>query len=142
VLGLRPTTAADLETLYEFQADPPAAEMAGFPSRDHATYFAHWSGVLADPAVAKSTIVVDGEVVGSLVCFGPPEAREVGYWVGRAYWGRQFASRALALFLVDVQERPLRAFVVPANVGSQRVLVKCGFVPDGADGDHLVFLLA
>ena len=141
MLELRPTVEADLETLYAFQADPDAATMAGFPSRDRPTYFAHATGVLADPAVVKSTIVVDGEIVGSLVCFGSDDAREVGYWIGRGYWGGGIASRALQLFLAQVPQRPLRGFVVPGNVASQRVLAKCGFVPDGEDGEHLVFVL-
>ena len=142
VLELRATAEADLETLYTFQADPDAAAMAGFPSRDRPTYFSHWSGVLADPTVVKSTVVLDGAVAGSLVCFGPPQAREVGYWIGRQYWGRGIATEALRMFVEQVSERPLRGFVVPGNVGSRRVLAKCGFVADGEDGDHLVFLLA
>ncbi len=141
MLELRATTETDLETLYGFQADDGAARMAGFPSRDRPSYFAHWTGVLADPAVVKSTIWVDGAVAGSLVCFGAPDAREVGYWIGRAYWGQGVATEALRLFVAEVPDRPLRGFVVPANVGSQRVLAKCGFVPDGEDGDHLVFVL-
>jgi RimJ/RimL family protein N-acetyltransferase len=92
--------------------------------------------------VVKSTILLDDAIVGSLVCFGAADAREVGYWVGQACWGRGVATEALRLFLEQVPDRPLRAFVVPANPGSRRVLAKCGFVPDGEDGDHLVFVLA
>ena len=58
--------------------------------------------MLADQSVVKSTTLVDDEVVGSLVCFGPPQTREVGYWVGRAFWGRHIATDALQLFLADV----------------------------------------
>ena len=51
----------------------------------------------------------------------------VGYWIGREYWGRGVASRALALFLMEVDERPLHAHVAAHNAGSIRVLEKCGF---------------
>jgi RimJ/RimL family protein N-acetyltransferase len=51
----------------------------------------------------------------------------VGYWIGREYWGRGVASRALALFLLEVDERPLHAHVAAHNAGSIRVLEKCGF---------------
>ncbi len=138
---LRQTVEADLDTLFEHQADPEAARMAGFPSRDRPTFFAHWTGLLADPSVVKETVLLDGEVAGSLVCFGAEGAREVGYWIGREFWGRRVATRSLRLFLERMRDRPLRGFVVPTNVASQQVLLKCGFVPDGEDGDHLVFVL-
>lgn len=138
---LRRTVPADLDVLYEFQADPVAAELAGFSSRDRPTYWAHWTAALADDSVVASTIVEDGEIVGSLVCFGPPATREVGYWLGRDHWGRGIATEALRLFVVEVTDRPLRGCVVPANVGSQRVLLGNGFVADGVDGEHLVFTL-
>ena len=39
-----------------------------------------------------------------------------------------FRSKALAEFLGIVKTRPLFAHVVKHNIGSQRVLQKCGFV--------------
>ena len=52
----------------------------------------------------------------------------VGYWIGKAYWGRGIASAALRLFLDDVERhRPLLATVVEHNAGSRRVLEKAGF---------------
>ncbi len=138
---LRPTVLADLDVLYEHQADPVSAELAGFPSRDRPSYWAHQSVVLADPSSVLSTIEADGEVVGSAVCFGPPTAREVGYWVGREHWGRGIATEALRQLVDQVPDRPLRGCVVPANVASQHVLLANGFVQDGVDGEHLVFVL-
>ena len=51
----------------------------------------------------------------------------VGYWIGKEHWGQGVATRALAAFLQFVTERPLRAHVAAHNVGSIRVLEKCGF---------------
>lgn len=53
--------------------------------------------------------------------------REVGYWIGKRYWGRGVATRALSEFLREVPERPLFAHVATHNLGSLRVLEKCGF---------------
>jgi RimJ/RimL family protein N-acetyltransferase len=39
------------------------------------------------------------------------------------------ATAALAVFVAEVRERPLHAFVAKHNVGSIRVLEKCQFVP-------------
>jgi RimJ/RimL family protein N-acetyltransferase len=65
----------------------------------------------------------------------------VGYWLGKAYWGRGIASSALALFLDDERHRPLLATVAAHNVGSRRVLEKAGFEFDSSklvdDGPEL-----
>jgi RimJ/RimL family protein N-acetyltransferase len=53
--------------------------------------------------------------------------RLVGYWLGKEHWGKGVATRAFAAFLHLVTERPLHAHVAKHNVGSIRVLEKCGF---------------
>ena len=45
------------------------------------------------------------------MCWRDEFERNVGYWLGRAYWGRGYASRALALLLDEVTDRPLIAHV-------------------------------
>jgi RimJ/RimL family protein N-acetyltransferase len=57
----------------------------------------------------------------------------VSYWLGRPFWGRGIASRALALFLELVQERPLFARAAKDNIASVRVLQKSGFIIKGED---------
>ena len=52
---------------------------------------------------------------------------QVCYWLGREFWGKGIASRALRVFLREVQVRPLYARVAKDNVASLRVLQKCGF---------------
>jgi RimJ/RimL family protein N-acetyltransferase len=78
--------------------------------------------------VAKKTILLDGQVAGNIGSWPQDGVRLVGYWVGKEHWGRGVASRALAEFLRVVTERPLHAHVAKHNVGSIRVLEKCGFV--------------
>ena len=75
----------------------------------------------------RDTVEVLRQVAGNVVCFGGPTGREVGYWIGRPYWDRGVATRALAQFLPLVATRPLYAHVARHNVGSRRVLEKCGF---------------
>ena len=66
--------------------------------------------------------------------------REVGYWIGREWWGRGVATGALRLLLDEVTDRPILAHVVLDNIGSQRVLEHCGFARVGEaaadDGVH------
>ena len=52
---------------------------------------------------------------------------EITYWLGRDYWGKGIATQALALFLGEVDTRPIHARVAKDNIGSKRVLEKCGF---------------
>jgi RimJ/RimL family protein N-acetyltransferase len=131
---LRPVTDADIELFYEQQLDDEARRMAVFPLRDHDTFTTHWrERILAVEANHAWTIVADGEVAGNMLCFERDGKREVGYWLGRAYWGRGIATAALAALLHDVAERPLYAHVARSNVGSFRVLEKCGFTTIGSE---------
>ena len=130
---LRDVAEPDLPIFFEQQMDPEAIRMAAFPSRPHDAFFAHWREIMADPHVVLRTIVADGRIAGNVVSFRNGEAQEIGYWLGREFWGRGIATRALALFLGEVQARPFHAHVAKRNVGSIRVLEKCGFRAVGED---------
>lgn len=62
-------------------------------------------------------------------------AEELGYWVGRPYWGQGIATAAVGLFLRLLDglgvEGPLLAQTLQGNVASQRVLLANGFAADG-----------
>jgi RimJ/RimL family protein N-acetyltransferase len=64
---------------------------------------------------------------GNIGCWEQDGQRLVGYWLGREFWGRGLATAALAELAAEISERPLHAWVVSSNVGSIRVLEKCGF---------------
>jgi RimJ/RimL family protein N-acetyltransferase len=125
---LRDVLEEDLPVFFEHQADPVANRMAAFPPRDRDAFTAHWAKILADEAITKKTILVDGQVAGNVVSFDWDGRREVGYWVGREHWGKGVATKALAQFLRTMKRRPLHARVAKHNLGSLRVLEKCGFV--------------
>ncbi|MCE9593873.1 MAG: GNAT family N-acetyltransferase [Planctomycetes bacterium] len=127
---LRAVQESDLEAFFEHQSDPVSCAVAAFPSREREAFMRHWAKVLADSTGLVRTVVVEGRVVGNVVSFGPREERLVGYWIGREFWGRGFATRALAAFVALEKTRPLFAAVATSNVASIRVLAKCGFVVD------------
>jgi RimJ/RimL family protein N-acetyltransferase len=142
---LRDVVEADLETFFEHQRDPEAVRMAAFATRDRAAFSAHWAGILADDAMMHQTVLVDGRVAGNVVCWEAGGERLVGYWIGREFWGAGVATAALRAFVDLVGERPLRAHVATSNVGSVRVLEKCGFVPVGrltTDVEEIVYELS
>ena len=143
-LVLREITLDDLPILFEHQRDPVANAMAVFAARDWDAYVAHDARIRSDPTLIRRTVVVDDEVVGWIGCFGD-EQREVGYWYDRTVWGRGIATAALAALLDDVTERPLFAHVAVRNVGSAKVLERCGFVEverEGTDVEEIVYRLA
>jgi RimJ/RimL family protein N-acetyltransferase len=125
---LRDVVEGDLDAFYEQQREPEANRMALFPARDREAFDAHWQRVLADETVTKKTIVFEGQVAGNAGCWQQDGRRYVGYWLGRDFWGKGLATRALAELVDEVNARPLHAWVATSNVGSIRVLEKCGFV--------------
>jgi RimJ/RimL family protein N-acetyltransferase len=132
-IQLRYVTESDLSIFYEQQLDPEATEMAGFPSRDRDAFMAHWKKIMADESVQLRTILFNREVAGNIVCFEQLGEREVGYWLGKEHWGKGIATRALEEFLKTIETRPLYAHVAKHNIGSRRVLEKCGFRIAGED---------
>lgn len=122
----------DLPTLLAHQDDPVAAAMAVFQTRDPEAFFRHWTKIRSDPTVvARTIVVVDGTVVGNIVSWVEGGQREVGYWIGREFWGRGYATAALRLLLAELPDRPLTAHVALDNIGSRRVLEHCGFARIG-----------
>jgi RimJ/RimL family protein N-acetyltransferase len=130
---LRDVTEADLLIFFAQQLDPEATQMAALPSRSRENFLAHWTRILADNSILIKTILFDGAVAGNIVCFDQLGERDVGYWLGKEYWGKGIATRALAEFLNYIDTRPLYAHVAKHNIASRRVLEKCGFIVSGED---------
>ena len=139
-LLLRPVVADDLPIFFEQQADPDANYMAAFTVKDpgdRAAFMARWQRILADPTVIIRTVVTDGAVAGSVLSYEEEGRLEVSYWLGRAFWGRSIAPRALTAFLADANRtRPIYARAAKDNIGSLRVLAKCGFTIVGEDNGY------
>jgi RimJ/RimL family protein N-acetyltransferase len=132
-IRLRDVTLEDLPIFFEHQRDPEAVDMAAHPPRDRDAFQAHWMEILSKESMIKKTILLEDRVVGYILSFVYFGVREVGYWIGKEYWGQGIATRALAGFLDQVPLRPLHASVAKHNRGSVRVLEKCGFRLVGED---------
>ncbi len=141
-IRLRDVEASDIEIFYEQQLDPEATTMAAFPPRDRESHLAHWNKILKDSSCITRTIVASDQVAGNIGSWVQDEQREIGYWIGKAHWGRGVATSALEQFLQIVEDRPLYAWVARHNYGSLRVLEKCGFLFDRDENDHVVFKIA
>ena len=105
--------------------------MAAFTAKDptdREAFTAHWNKIMTDVTVILKTVVCDRQVVGSVLSYEEAGKAEVSYWIGKAYWGRGIATWALSEFLAHVNgTRPIYARIAKGNLGSRRVLQKCGF---------------
>ncbi|MFD0343210.1 GNAT family N-acetyltransferase [Streptomyces sp. NPDC127117] len=134
MIHLREVRDSDLPTFREHLSDPAAQRVAAVTRDyhyDREAFDSHWTRIRSDPAVLMRTVLADGEVVGHAAVYGPPDEREVTYWIGRAHWGRGFATAALTELVDLVGTRPLYAHAAADNAGSIRVLEKCGFAVTG-----------
>jgi RimJ/RimL family protein N-acetyltransferase len=98
---------------------------------DRGHFDRHWTRVRSDSEVLVETILGDGVVAGHAAAFGPPSEREVTYVVGRRHWGRGVATTALDALIDLDPTQPLHADAAADNIGSLRVLAKCGFTVTG-----------
>ncbi len=128
---LRDVQDDDLPILFEHQRDPETVRMSAFPARERDPFMAHWAKVRANPSNQFYAITLDGETVGSMMSWTQEGQRELGYGVAREHWGKGIATQALRLFLPMIKERPVFGYTAEHNIGSMRVLEKCGFVRAG-----------
>jgi RimJ/RimL family protein N-acetyltransferase len=138
---LRQVSVDDLPIFFEHQLDPAATSMADFPSREREPFMAHWTKILADETNRTMTILFDGQVAGNIVSWDQSGEREVGYWLGKGYWGKGIATQALSAFLAYEKTRPLYAHVARHNIASFRVLEKCGFTLFSEDAEEFILKL-
>ena len=87
-------------------------------------------------------VTAEGRLVGvcSLLSVGgAPRSAELGYWIGRPYWGRGYATaaarRVVAFGFRDLGLALVRSSCLPENPASRRVLEKIGFRRTGVGGN-------
>ncbi len=135
-LKLRQTEKPDLEFFFQFQLDKEANYLAAFTSKDPTdkeAYFEKFTKLLNDPTINMQTILIDETIAGSIAKFEMEGDTEITYWIDRNFWGRGIATTALKKFLIIENTRPVFGRVAFDNLGSQKVLEKCGFVKIGTD---------
>lgn len=141
---LRRWTDADADALYELAKDPQVGTPAGWPAHDSAdmsrevirtvfsapeTYAVVLKG--SDLLVGCVGVVPDATVHSETI---KPGDAEIGYWLGRQYWGFGYAAEAVKVMigrLVGVLNKSsLWIAFYDGNERSKRVAEKCGFEYD------------
>ena len=135
-ITLRELADSDLDTLFVWENDPRAVEMAAFtranPS-DRTAFDAHYERIRNDPSCMLRAIDDDAEFVGTIGSFTREGEREVTYWIAPSRWGQGLASRALRAYLAIEPTRPLYGRVAHHNAASAKVLARAGFVEVGRE---------
>ncbi|MBM7786629.1 GNAT family N-acetyltransferase [Tenggerimyces flavus] len=108
---LRDVVEADLEVFYEQEHDEEAVRRSKFVPRERSRFMTHWkTQVLGHPDVFVQAILADDVLAGSVVAWTEDDGRRfLGYWLGRAFWGRGIGTAALRFFLAAEVARPLYA---------------------------------
>ena len=131
-LILRPLEDADAGRIAALAGEWDIARMTARIQYPYSTELAHqWISDLADGEVVRG-IVHDGELIG-VTGYLPDDqgAAELGYWIGKPWWGRGFATEAAEAMIryCFTSEKVARVtcshFV--DNPASQHIIIKLGF---------------
>jgi RimJ/RimL family protein N-acetyltransferase len=125
---LRDPIDSDREILFAMTQDPVANAMSMVYPLSRELFEQRWHDTSDDPRIHKRVILYGDQVVGKVSSFSVEDETHVGYLVAQSHWGRGIMSEALRLFLEELTHRPLMAHVASPNIGSRRVLEKCGFI--------------
>ena len=133
-LLLRRARQDDAAAMHAIMSDPIAMRYWSSPTHGSMAETERWmaSMVALDPAASDDFIVtLQGRLIGKLGSYALPQ---IGYLMAREYWGRGFASEALAAFIARRQSLGsaiLTADVDPRNTASLRLIERHGFIETG-----------
>lgn len=136
MIALRNFRPDDFAPMLDIVADYRVAEMVGSWPWPAQPAFTKMRLTTPEAEAGKvQAICVNGELVGNIGLV----RGEIGYLLGRRFWGRGVATQAVATMLArgfrreDLAE--VRAGVWADNPASARVLLKNGFEPTGSGSD-------
>ncbi|MBD5469308.1 MAG: GNAT family N-acetyltransferase [Lachnospiraceae bacterium] len=139
-LMLRPWNESDAESLYEYAKDPDVGPIAGWPphqSVDESRYVIQnvFSGAEAYAICLKT----DGRAIGAIELklnghtdmTDKEDECELGYWIGKPFWGQglmpEAAKEMLRHAFEDIGMKKVWCGYYEGNHKSKRVQEKCGF---------------
>ena len=150
-LQLRNFAASDAEGIERLLGDYEVAKYTArvphpYPQGAAAKWIEHQASEYADGRAINWAIMlrVQNQLVGSIgVCLASAQQRgELGYWIGRPYWGSGIATEAVgAIIRFAFTELPLRRITaehLARNPASGRVLAKNGLQLEGVLREHFV----
>ncbi|MHA0795810.1 GNAT family N-acetyltransferase [Gilvimarinus sp. F26214L] len=140
-IKLRPFRLSDIHDLVAAANHPEIStylrDQFPYPYSMRDAYWWLTKGIKSE--AVHAAITYDGICIGGVsVVFGQAEAQlsgEIGYWLGRDFWGRGIATQAVRQMTEQVFDTTdllrVHAQVFSPNVASQQVLLKCGYELEG-----------
>lgn len=141
-LVLRPFEPADAPVVQQLAGDRAVAETTlniphPYPDGAAEAWIAMHPQEWAAGAGATFAIVADAQLVGAIALHLSPRHHrgELGYWVGKPFWGRGIATdsaRAMLAFgFTELNLNRIQASHLPGNPASGRVMEKLGMTREG-----------
>ncbi|MDP2301642.1 MAG: GNAT family N-acetyltransferase [Ignavibacteria bacterium] len=138
---LRRLVWADAPIIYEFMQEYDLVKyLAELPQPyniEHAYAFIEFANKETEEKKTFHFAIVDratGNFIGAIGLKDVDldfKVAETGYWIGKKYWGCGFATDAIMVMINfcmrELKLKKLKAIVFESNVGSIKVLEKCGF---------------
>ena len=125
---------------------PELANMIGLPHPYLLSYAEDWIG--SQPEAIQQgreypyAIICDDQLVGTITLRidRSNNIGELGYWIGREYWGKGIATEAARQIIrfgfYELALHKIHASALLRNPGSQRVLDKAGLSREGVRKEH------
>jgi ribosomal-protein-alanine N-acetyltransferase len=146
---LREFDRADLDAVHAYASDPDVVRYMDWGPNATADSQAFLDDAIALPPTARDryplAIEVDGQLIGGAelrVVSAANRRGEIGYVLGRPWWGRGYATEAAELLtrfgFGELGLHKVAATCHPDNIGSARVLTKIGMAPEGHLRDHVL----
>ena len=143
---MRPWRESDAVALFKYASDPDVGPRAGWPPHKNVEESLQIiRTVFNTPTMWAVELKETGEAIG---CVGylpawasnlqiPDDQCEVGYWIGKPYWGKGICTEALRLvidYCFNVKHfTVLWGDFFPSNPASGRVMTNCGFHDTGRE---------
>lgn len=140
-LILRPWEDGDAADLYEYARDPAVGPLAGWkPHADVEDSLHIIRTVLSAPETYAVVLKATGQPVGSAGIMLPgygsapmaEDEAELGYWIGKPYWGQglipEAVNRLLERCFTELNRVGIWCGYFDGNHQSRRVQEKCGFL--------------
>lgn len=139
-LILRPWQESDAESLYEYAKDPDVGPPAGWPPHTSVENSREIIRKVLSSAETYAVCLKDGKAIGSVGLkrkgytdmTDREDECELGYWIGKPFWGQGLipeASRELLRYAFEeLNMRAVWCGYYEGNEKSHRVQKKLGFV--------------
>lgn len=141
-LRLRPLRPDDAPEIARLAGDWDIARMTALIPHPYTLADAHAFIASVDGADGTFAIERDGVLVGCCSARPASGAYEIGYWVGKPYWGDGIATEAARALVDHLRAREPGCAIaishVAENDASARVIQKLGFHPTGEKRTYYV----